>query len=239
MAGDNARYALLEVTVQAHARYGLVVRSAAGEDGFVDSDYIADQPVPPEDWPAVGTHLWGVVLGHTRDGRLRLCTAPKYVAVARSADMAAVMGRWRDLREAEDRYLGVAREFRERPDAEPVLRWALTGPYHPADRATAVRLLAAAPVALRAGLAPELLAAALANDHPDELLEILATIDDQRLSQALPDAVESVALTADGARRLGRLFRRIGANDALDRLRSMVAASQDPDVRAIDSELRA
>jgi len=235
MAGNHPRYSLVESTVRGHAGYGLVVRSVDGEDGFVDSGHIANGPLATEDWPAVGQRIWGVVLGYARDGRLRLSTAPNDVALARSTDLAVAMLAWRDLREADERYLATARDFLQRPDATAVLRWAVTGPYRAEGRAAAVRLLATSSVETRSALAVELLRRVSEGDDPTELAGILAPVDDERLSGVLPDVAGT--MTGSGARRLAGVFRSVGATRSLQHLRTLVLASPDPEVRAVGREL--
>lgn len=78
------RYDVVHCSVVGHARYGLLVESEDGEHGFVDSSYITDKPGEP--WPAVGRRLRCVVLGYTKDDRLRVAATPLYVEMVAAAD---------------------------------------------------------------------------------------------------------------------------------------------------------
>lgn len=87
------RYDVVHCSVVGHARYGLLIESQDGERGFVDSSYITDKPGEP--WPAVGQRLRCVVLGHTREGRLRAPAMPLYVeTVAAADDPVAAVDTW-------------------------------------------------------------------------------------------------------------------------------------------------
>lgn len=78
------RYDVVHCSVVGHAQYGLLVESEDGEHGFVDSSYITDTPGEP--WPAVGRRLRCVVLGYTKEGRLRAAATPLYVEMVAAAD---------------------------------------------------------------------------------------------------------------------------------------------------------
>ena len=78
------RYDIVHCTVTGHVHYGLLVESQDGERGFVDSSYIADKPGEP--WPEVGQQLRCVVLGYTKENRLRVGATPSYVEMLAAAD---------------------------------------------------------------------------------------------------------------------------------------------------------
>jgi hypothetical protein len=78
------RYDVIQCSVIGHAQYGLLIESEDGERGYVDSTHITDKPREP--WPAVGQRLRCVVLGYTKEGRLRAAATPQYVEVVAAAD---------------------------------------------------------------------------------------------------------------------------------------------------------
>jgi hypothetical protein len=53
--------------------YGVLIRTDSGERGWVEAEYISETMLPRQDWPPVGTHLRGLVLGHAGDCRIRVC----------------------------------------------------------------------------------------------------------------------------------------------------------------------
>jgi hypothetical protein len=92
----RCRYDMVHGSVVGHVRYGLLIESEDGERGFVDSSYISDGP--GEAWPEVGRRLRCVVLGYTREGRLRVAATPTYVDVmASTGDSVAAWEQWRSL----------------------------------------------------------------------------------------------------------------------------------------------
>lgn len=78
------RYDIVHCSVVGHAHYGLLVESQDGERGFVDRAHITDKPGEP--WPATGRQLRCVVLGYTKDNRLRAAATPSYVETVAAAD---------------------------------------------------------------------------------------------------------------------------------------------------------
>jgi hypothetical protein len=87
------RYDVVECSVIGHVRYGLLIESRDGESGFVDRAHITDRP--GESWPAVGQPLRCVVLGYTKEGRLRAAATPLYVEmIAAADDPAAAANTW-------------------------------------------------------------------------------------------------------------------------------------------------
>lgn len=83
---DYRRYSVVPVTVTGHAHYGVLVTVPSGEPGWIESEYLDDVRVQPEDWPPIGSVVDAVVLGpRTRDGRWRLCTSPTCFEEARAA----------------------------------------------------------------------------------------------------------------------------------------------------------
>jgi hypothetical protein len=87
--GDYRRYVITSVTITGHEHYGVIVIMPSGEAGWIESEYLDDVRVAPENWPAIGSVVEAVVLGpQTRDGRWRLCTRPSCFAEARTAAKA-------------------------------------------------------------------------------------------------------------------------------------------------------
>lgn len=93
---ERRRYDVVNCVVIGHARYGLLIESEDGECGFVDSSDITDTPGEP--WPAVGEDLRCIVLGHAKDGRLRVAVTPAYVDVVAAADdPATAVDHWSSM----------------------------------------------------------------------------------------------------------------------------------------------
>lgn len=53
--------------------YGVLIETDSGERGWIEAEYLSDARIRPEEWPAAGTSLRGLVLGYTADGRIRVC----------------------------------------------------------------------------------------------------------------------------------------------------------------------
>lgn len=87
------RYDVVSCSVVGHARYGLLIESEDGEQGYVGSGEISDKPGEP--WPPVGERLRCVVLGYAKGDRLRGAATPSYVAkIATAEDPAAAADEW-------------------------------------------------------------------------------------------------------------------------------------------------
>ena len=140
---DIPRYTLVDGEVTGRQDYGLIVRAADNRPGFVDSADIADEPVPQEEWPSTGTRLRGVVLGVTRDGRLRLSLRPRDVTLVESVpDPAGALRTWHALRRGDP---DTVRAFQGSVEARALLRWALAHPAGSPDRELGERLLTRPP----------------------------------------------------------------------------------------------
>jgi predicted RNA-binding protein with RPS1 domain len=63
----------IDVVVTGTQHYGVLVETNDGEKGWIESEYLSGLVLEPRDWPPVGTVLRGLVLGRTRDGRIRVC----------------------------------------------------------------------------------------------------------------------------------------------------------------------
>jgi hypothetical protein len=78
------KWAIVEGTVVDHVPYGLLVRVPSGEMGVVDRVFIADAPIAPHEWPAIGESIAIVGAGYTSAGQLRLSARQSDLAEARS-----------------------------------------------------------------------------------------------------------------------------------------------------------
>ncbi|KDN87209.1 hypothetical protein KCH_10300 [Kitasatospora cheerisanensis KCTC 2395] len=144
----------MECVVIGHQHYGPRTRTVAGDlPGYVDASVVSDDPGSSrEDWPAVGQRLDCVVLGQTRDGRLRLSARPRDIELIRSvAEVRTALTGWRALAEAGDEAAGV-REFLRTPEALPTLRWALRHPAGSEDRVRAEAMVERMPEGMRQAL---------------------------------------------------------------------------------------
>jgi hypothetical protein len=86
------RYDVVRCSVVGRVHYGLLIESADGERGYVDSADITDQPGEP--WPEIGQQLPCVVLGYTKEGRLRAAARPLYVEIVATADDRVAAVEW-------------------------------------------------------------------------------------------------------------------------------------------------
>ncbi|MFD7639405.1 hypothetical protein ACFV4P_02005 [Kitasatospora sp. NPDC059795] len=126
-SSDFAKGDLVECVVVTHRHYGPNTRTVVGgAPGFIDSTDVSDDPAD-RDWPPVGRRLACLVLGDTKDGRLRLSCRPRDVELGRSvADVVAAVAAWRTVCDAESEV--AVGEFLRTADAGPTLRWALRHP---------------------------------------------------------------------------------------------------------------
>jgi hypothetical protein len=88
MAEQLAKWVMTDGTVVRHMHYGLRVQVPSGEIGVVDRAEIADGPVDPADWPAVGSVI-RVVGGGYAGSQLRLSTRPSHLEEARRRMLSA------------------------------------------------------------------------------------------------------------------------------------------------------
>jgi hypothetical protein len=56
--------------------YGMLIRTDAGEHGWIEAEYLNDSSLSRRAWPPTGTRLHGLVLGITDAGRIRSAAAP-------------------------------------------------------------------------------------------------------------------------------------------------------------------
>jgi hypothetical protein len=149
----TGRYSLVDLEVTGHQPYGVLVRTADGTSGFVDSADISDVPISRADWPPIGYRAAGVVLGVTRAGRLRGSLRPADVELVESVDdpqsVFAEWGRIRDRGFADD---AEKNDFFAAGETPAILRWALSQHETSLDRGRAVEILSDAPEPLRVEL---------------------------------------------------------------------------------------
>lgn len=134
-----ARYAIITFEVIGYADYGLLVRDVeSGERGFVHLSDVADAPVRADAWPAVGERAGGVVLGCSRDGRIRVHSGQAYMALVESlADPDSAMREWVAVKRAGVAGAGTRDEFFRSPNSRALIRWALGRPQGSADQRAA------------------------------------------------------------------------------------------------------
>jgi hypothetical protein len=217
---ERARYALVDVTVVAHARFGLVVETADGERGWVEDDLIHDNRDRSAAWPAVGATLTTVVMGYTADGRIRFAARPADVRYAKAArDPGGGLAAVERVRATDADVRQAVKSLTTSPDGPPAVAWALSTPFW---RSAMLRALTAAPTRLRLLFVDDLLDLAIAADDRDAALAalVLASIPPGQLVPALPPRVRARLADLDDARsrRLVRLLTAAGATAALDLL---------------------
>jgi hypothetical protein len=145
--GILTRYSIITFEVIGYADYGLLVRDVdSGARGFVDRADVADAPIRADAWPAVGERVRGIVLGCSRDGRIRVHSGQEYVALIESlADPDSAMREWVAVKRAGVSDSGIRDEFFRSPNSRALIRWALGRPQGSADQRAAAELLAVAP----------------------------------------------------------------------------------------------
>jgi predicted RNA-binding protein with RPS1 domain len=147
---DLARYALVECEVTAHQPYGVVFEVGGGLRGFVDKADIADAPVMQAEWPSVGRHMTCVVLGRSRDGRIRASMRPSDVQLARSVtDPDRSLRDWIRIRDEGFADISERDAFLASPETSPLLRWALGQRAGSRDRARAMEIVSDTPENLK------------------------------------------------------------------------------------------
>lgn len=155
--GEVHRFTLIDCDVTGHQHYGVLFRTAEGRPGFIDSLEISDQETDPSEWPSVGERITCVVLGETRDGRLRASARASDVDLVRAEpDARQALSEWQRIRDAgfvdsseSDAYVASAR-------GKAILRWAIRRRQSSKDYARAREILASAPATLRDELSNDL-----------------------------------------------------------------------------------
>lgn len=141
------RYSIVDCVVVGHQPYGLIVQSGTGVRGFIDRMDISDIPAAEDEWPALGTQVHGVVLGHARDGRLRLSARRMDKELLETlADPVRVLREWEAVKQASSSDVTITEGLYKSSDGRAVLRWALKHPSHSAEHMAALDILATAPM---------------------------------------------------------------------------------------------
>jgi hypothetical protein len=84
----RSRYDIVECVVIRHAPYGVLVELDPEERGWIEGDYVNEaRSIDPRTWPPPKSRVIAVVLGTTRDGRVRLASVPSFVERIRSGDV--------------------------------------------------------------------------------------------------------------------------------------------------------
>lgn len=124
---SRSRHSIVNCIVTGHRAYGVLVRDPeSGEGGYIDRSDIADSGLPQSEWPGEGSLIRCVVLGYTRDGRLRLSSRPRDVNLAEAVpDLTVALQSWVEARKAGESNEQYMRSFLRKPYALPVLRWAI------------------------------------------------------------------------------------------------------------------
>jgi hypothetical protein len=153
---ETPKYATLYCTVVGQPPYGLTVETDAGSPGYIDSEFIADEPMSRNEWPATGVGLRVVVLGNTRDGRLILSARKSdFLLFDSVVDPHAAAREWQPVNESEADSAAARDRFYQSEDALALLRWASSRLPGTADWKLAQALLSQAPVTLKIGLGLE------------------------------------------------------------------------------------
>lgn len=144
-----SKYSIVDCEVVSHRDFGLIVRSMEGGSGYIDVMDISDERLAPDRWPLPGQLISCVVLGYTRDGRMRLTARGGDIALVRNvADVASAIAEWETVRDASSSATGVG-DFFQSGNAIALLRWALLRPRSSMDWKRASTLLRSAPEWIR------------------------------------------------------------------------------------------
>jgi predicted RNA-binding protein with RPS1 domain len=151
------KYAIVTCMVTSRPDFGIFVEEIGSRQaGFVDTTDMADSVDQFSGPPETGDNIRAVVLGRTRDGRLRLSMRPRDLKlVAALHDPEAAFLEWRNIeRNLEDRW--IKEKFYGSPNAVALLDWALSHPTHSSAHKQATNLLSGAPAALHARLSRDM-----------------------------------------------------------------------------------
>jgi hypothetical protein len=174
---DYPKYAIVRGTVSGRQQYGALITLESGDRGFVDVGYLADTAEGVQsgaEWPEMGLTVEAVVLGTTRDGRVRLTTRGSDLALARSAlNLADAFAVWEQCQKADEPQSPTAASFLALPDADAVLSWALRQKPESSDLELALRVLAASPTETKQRHAEQLSSLAANGVHADDIRRIL------------------------------------------------------------------
>lgn len=235
--GAFPRFSLVGCIVSAHRDYGLIVEVEGRYRGFVDLDYIAHVPITMADWPRVGSHQRGLVLGETNDGRLRLDLRQDDLDLAEHAvDLTDVMSRWAEMRQAAPGDTQTLQKFYESPDAALLLSWLVTGSGRGTPMAFVWDLIGRSTEVIRRKVASALTVGALQGDR-----EASSTIAEAYRACGLDLSLDVLArLLAERPPTAGNLtiFAEAVAEQAvLDLVTAWALTAPAPDIRDLGTRL--
>lgn len=238
-----SKYDIIECIVTGHAPYGLIIESASGGSGYIDSGDISDRPVERKDWPTVGDAITGVVMSSLRDGRLVVSMRPSDLVLVRSAsDIQAAMDAWARLRRADEEYTKAIDALVASDDANAVLLWALSRSKLSPEPGIALRTLANAASGLLLEVMDKVVRLVVEDNHPDEARHAIAAVGSQVSTAVLSRVVDSLLaeskLSVQEYSRLTDLLRRLDAGRALDKVIDTMLKSDDANVHTAGKILR-
>jgi hypothetical protein len=233
----NSRYDIIECTVIGRTQYGLLVESIAGERGYVETEYINETPLPAGSEPKIGERIYGVVLGYTEDGRLRLSTQPGYVELLRTAvDAKKALDTWATLRRVDRDYAMAIEALTASPDMLGVLRWALKR-RPSSDYDVAVRALLKTPSGLRLEFVDQLIQDITEGNHADAARAVIASMDARSVEPALRRSIEVLLSNSSGLNReqyvrLAEFLKDVSAAQTLHMVVLAMTRDTDPLIRS-------
>lgn len=231
------RYSTVTCTVTAHRSYGLIVAVEGDGPGFVDLGYISHNPVTADAWPHVGEERRGVVLGVTRDGRLRLDIRHDDLALADSAvNLAEAMSRWTEAQHAEPADTGARQTFYQSADAALLLAWLVRGKGRGSPMESLWALVSDAPEDVRRNVVATLTQDALSGDHDaaDVLSALYRACGIALSTEVLRQLLIQQPPAAD---RLAMLAHAAADQPVIDCLRTWAMNSPDPEVRNLGESI--
>lgn len=171
------KYAIVRGTVDGRQHYGVLITLESGGRGFIDADHLADTADGRSNaqWPEPGRSVEAVVLGATKDGRVRQTTRGSDLALARSvSNLAGVFEVWERCCGIGEAASSTAVSFLGSSDADAVLSWALRQSPGSSDVELALRILAASPKETRTRHMERLSRLAANGIRADDIRRILA-----------------------------------------------------------------
>lgn len=243
-ANKLSKYEIVECVITGHAPYGLIIQSASGERGYIDSGDISDGPLEPKDWPTVGQAITGVAMSYLRDGRLVVSARPSDVALVRSAaDIQTTMDAWARLCRADEEYTKAVHSLVTSEDVMAVLRWALSRSQLSSEPGVALRALAGAASGMLLEVMDDVVSLVVEGNHPDEARRAIAAVGPRATTPVLVRVVDSLLadteLNVQEYSRLAETLRDLGAERPLDKVIDAMLGSGDPGVRAAGKLFRA
>jgi hypothetical protein len=236
-ANKISKYDIVEGIITGHAPYGLIIESASGVRGYIDSGDISDRSLEPEDWPEVGQAITGVLISHLRDGRLVVSARPSDVALVRSSsDVRVGMDAWARLCRADEEYTKAINSLATSDDVKVVLRWALSRSQLSSEPGVALRALANAPSGLLLGVIDGIVSLIVEDNHADEARHAIAAVGSRMSAPILLRVVDSLLaeseLNLQEYSRLAEALRDLGAERPLDKVIGAMLRADNPSIRA-------